>query len=195
MHSLALLDLCLVAESRADTWRRLALFESQEVYLAAIRPCLAVVNSLTVRIANHHRRVSQVALACWQAAREREGSEDAGGGAVRGLSKVNGNAGGGGKTDIGWPASGFNPAGSSDLRYRHAGGSISNRHADKRPHFNGTGQFMVRSEPSGVWRSERGMSEGWLSFLLRRLSGWHGGVRKGQQELGYLFADSQVSSS
>ncbi|CAI5484613.1 unnamed protein product [Closterium sp. Yama58-4] len=47
----ALLDLSLLAESEADTWRRAALFESQEAYGAVVAACIRPIDAMTLRVA------------------------------------------------------------------------------------------------------------------------------------------------
>ncbi|CAI5506245.1 unnamed protein product [Closterium sp. Naga37s-1] len=47
----ALLDLSLLAESEADTWRRAALFESQEAYSAVVAACMLPLDAMTARVA------------------------------------------------------------------------------------------------------------------------------------------------
>ncbi|CAI5529725.1 unnamed protein product [Closterium sp. Naga37s-1] len=47
----ALLDLSLLAESEADTWRRAALFESQEAYSAVVAACIRPIDAMTARVA------------------------------------------------------------------------------------------------------------------------------------------------
>ncbi|CAI5989811.1 unnamed protein product [Closterium sp. NIES-65] len=47
----ALLDLSLLAESEADTWRRAVLFESQEAYSAVVAACIRPIDAMTARVA------------------------------------------------------------------------------------------------------------------------------------------------
>ncbi|GJP65413.1 hypothetical protein CLOP_g22297 [Closterium sp. NIES-67] len=47
----AFLDLSLLAESEADTWRRAALFESQDVYSVIVSACILPIDNMTVRVA------------------------------------------------------------------------------------------------------------------------------------------------